>query len=291
MKTVAYYPGCSLKRSARSCETAGFAAADRLGIELVELERWNCCGTVFSMSSGDRMHHVGSLRNLVRVQESGHDEVVTMCAMCHNTLRQVNEMAGRDDEALETMNQFMDDEPDYRAEVEVLHYLTMLDRLGPERIAERVERPLTGLRVAPYYGCTLVRPKGAGVDDAEDPSLMERLLEVLGAEVVRDPMRVECCGAYMSVTRPETIRVRAQAIHGSARANGAEALATMCPLCAHNLDAVRPGPDEPGLVVFYFTQLVALALGAPPEQFLDASHRVDPRPLLRDKGLLEESGR
>jgi heterodisulfide reductase subunit B len=208
--------------------------------------------------------------------------------MCHNTLRQVNDMARRDGEALATLNHFMDDEPDYRAEVEVLHYLTMLDRLGPEAIAERVKRPLTGLRVAPYYGCTLVRPKGAGIDDPEDPSLMERLLEVLGADVVRDPMRVECCGAYMSVSRPETIRVRAQAIHGSARASGAEALATMCPLCAHNLDAVRPGPDEPGLVVFYFTQLVALALGASPEQFLDASQRVDPRPLLRDKGLLVE---
>ncbi len=291
MTTVAYYPGCSLKRSARICEAAGFAAASRLGLELVELERWNCCGTVFSMSSGDRMHHLASLRNLVRVQESGHREVVTLCAMCHNTLRQVNDLARREDDSLATMNQFMDGEPDYRGEVEVLHFLTLLDRLGPEQLPARVERPLTGLRVAPYYGCTLLRPKGAGVDDPEDPSLMERLLEALGAEVVRDPLRVECCGAYLSVSRPEAVRVRAAAIHASARAGGAEALATMCPLCAHNLDAARPGPDEPGLVVFYFTQLVALALGAAPEQFLDASQRVDPRPLLRGKGLLEEAAR
>ncbi len=291
MTTLAYYPGCSLKRFARGCEIAGLEAARRLGIELVELERWNCCGTVFSMSSGERMHHLGSLRNLVRVQEAGYQEVVTMCAMCQNTLRQVNNEVRRDGESLAIMNRFMDEEPAYRGEVEVLHYLTLLDRLGPQAIAARMERPLTGLRIAPYYGCTLVRPHSAGIDDPEDPSLMERLLEALGAEVVRDPMRVECCGAYMGVSKPGTIRVRSSAIHGSARSSGAEALATMCPLCAHNLDAVGPGPDEPALVVFYFTQLVALALGAPPEQFLAATQRVDPRPLLRDKGLLEEPGR
>lgn len=289
MTKLAYYPGCSMKRSASSCESAGLAAAEQLGLELVELDRWNCCGTVFSMSSGDRMHHVGSLRNLARVQQAGHDEVVTMCAMCHNTLRQVNDLAREDASSLAQMNDFMDDEPDYRGAVEVVHYLTMLDRLGPDAIQTKVARPLSGLRVAPYYGCTLVRPKGAAIDDVEDPSLMERLLDVLGADVVRDPMRVECCGAYMSVGRPETVRARAAEIHGSARANGAEALATMCPLCAHNLDSERPSDDEPGLVVFYFTQLVALALGIDPERFLDDTHRVDPRPLLRSKGLLEEA--
>jgi heterodisulfide reductase subunit B len=243
------------------------------------------------MSTEERMHHLGSLRNLVRVQEAGYQEVVTMCAMCQNTLRQVNNKIRRNGESLAIMNRFMDEEPAYRGEVEVLHYLTLLDRLGSEVIAARVERPLTGLRIAPYYGCTLVRPQGAGIDDPEDPSLMERLLEALGAEVVRDAMRVECCGAYMGVSKPGTIHVRASAIHGSARSSGAEALATMCPLCAHNLDAVGPEANEPALVVFYFTQLVALALGAPPEQCLAANQRVDPRPLLRDKGLLDEPGR
>ncbi|MDJ0806900.1 MAG: CoB--CoM heterodisulfide reductase iron-sulfur subunit B family protein [Gammaproteobacteria bacterium] len=288
MTSLAYYPGCSLKRFASGCEIAGLEAARRLGIELVELERWNCCGTVFSMSSGERMHHLGSLRNLVRVQEAGYPEVVTMCAMCQNTLRQVNNEVRGDGDSLAMMNRFMDEEPAYRGEVEVLHYLTLLDRLGSEAIAARVERPLTGLRVAPYYGCTLVRPPSAGIDDPEDPNIMERLLEALGAKVVRDPMRVECCGAYMGVSKPGTINVRASAIHGSARNSGAEALATMCPLCAHNLDAVGPAPDEPALVVFYFTQLVALALGAKPEQCLAATQRVDPRPLLSTKGLLEE---
>ena len=276
MTTVAYYPGCSLKRSGRICETAGLAAAERLGLELVELERWNCCGTVFSMSSGDRMHHLGSLRNLVRVQQVGHDEVVTMCAMCHNTLRQVNDLARDDDDALSTLNQFMDEEPDYRGDVEVLHYLTMLDRLGPEAIAERWSVPSRACAWRPTTAARSCGPKGAGVDDPEDPSLMERLLELLGAEVVRDPMRVECCGAYMSVSSTGDDRVRAAGdprIGACERRRGA----------GHDVPAVRPqprrrspGPDEPGLVVFYFTQLVALALGAPPEEFLDASQRVDP---------------
>lgn len=289
MTTVAYYPGCSLKSRARPCEVAGREAATALGIELVELERWNCCGTVFSMTAGDRMHHIASLRNLTRVQDSGHREVVTMCAMCHSSLRQVNELSREDGAALDTMNQFMDRESDYEGGVEVLHYLTLLDRLGKEALAERVVRPLTGLRVAPYYGCTLLRPACGAVDDAEDPDLMERLLEALGAEVVRDPMRVECCGAHLVVDRPEAVAVRVRAIHDSARAGGADVLATMCPLCFHNLDRGDDADGDDRLAVLYFTQLVALAVGVPPERWLDGGHRVDPRPLLRSLDLVEEA--
>jgi len=286
MTTVAYYPGCTLKANAAICDVAGRAVAAAFDIDLVELERWNCCGSVFGMSADERMAHVASLRNLIRVQESGANEVVTMCAMCQNTLRQVDSLVRRDNPARTTMNGFLDEEPDYRGGVTVTHYLTLLDRIGVEVLRERVTKPLTGLAVAPYYGCTLLRPAEVAIDDWEDPSLMERLLGALGADVIRDPLRVECCGAHLIVDHPDAVAARTRAIVDSARARGAEALTVMCPLCFHNLDRDHL-EGTAGLPVFYLTQLVALALGLAPELWLDEGHTIDPRPLLRARSLLE----
>jgi len=287
---IPYFPGCGLKDQARGFELAALAAMERLGYELAELPRWNCCGTVYSLASDDLMRHLAPIRNLIRVQELGESRLVTLCSMCFGTLKRSAQFVEEDPERLATINAFMDEEDDYRGGVEVLHLLAVLrDEVGYEAIEEAVERPLEGLKVAPYYGCMLLRPRGLGVDDPDHPRVMEELLSALGAEVVDHPYKVECCGSYLTAGRADVVEVRVAAIAGAAVQRGADLIATSCPLCQFNLDtrlsqaAGRRG--TPSIPSVYFTQLLALALGADPHL---GEQAIDPRPVLAARGFLSE---
>jgi len=197
---IPYYPGCTLKTSAKNFEESAIASAKRMDIELIELTRWNCCGTVFSLTSDDLIHHVAPIRNLIRVQEMNKqglvkDEfrLVTLCAMCYNTLKRPNLRVKENPEDLEKINNLMYLEEDYEAKVEVIHFLKLLKDMGFEKVNEKVKNPLKNLKIAPYYGCILLRPKEVGIDDPEDPTIQEELLEKLGAEVINNPFKKVCC--------------------------------------------------------------------------------------------------
>ena len=290
-----FYPGCSLKAQAKNFETSGIAAGHALGIELVEPERWNCCGTVYSLTGDDLMRQVAPVRNLIRVQECGEDRMAVLCAMCYNTEKRASLRAQRNKEDLEKINAFMDEEEDYRGEVDVVHLLEILrDEVGFDRVRERVRRPLGGLRISPYYGCMLLRPREAGIDDADRPRVMEDLLGALGAEVIDHPYKSHCCGSYHTVDDPHLVARRAHAILSSITAHGGEMVALSCPLCKHNLDdrqelVAQSYPDFSKVPVVYFTQLMALAFGLEDAMGFD-QHYVDPRPLLEEKGLLRKIG-
>ncbi len=133
---LGYYPGCTLKTKAANLEEAAMASLDALGVEYMELDRWNCCGAVFSLADDDLIHHVAPVRNLVRAQEQGADTVVTICSQCYNTLARANLLMREDEEKRDTINRFMDEEPDYHGEVEVMHYLTVLqEQVGWDKLA------------------------------------------------------------------------------------------------------------------------------------------------------------
>jgi len=290
---VLYFPGCTLKTTAINFETSAKAVAKRMGIELEEMPKWNCCGTVFSLASDDLMHHIAPIRILIRAQELGHKRLVTLCAMCYNTLKMANEEIRQDKEKMEKINAFMDDEPDYEGSVEVLHFLELLRDIPQVDIKNKVERSLEGLKVMPYYGCLLVRPEYAALDDNEYPKLMEDMLRSIGAEPVYVPYNVECCGAYQTVNRKEMVAQRTYKIISAAKKRGAEAIVLSCPLCDFNLDnrqkeAAALFKDLEEMPVFYFTQLMALAFGCRREEIGLDGHYIDPKPLLRKKGLLEE---
>ena len=296
--TLPYFPGCALKDQAWAFEESARAAMERLGYELEELPRWNCCGTVYSLATDDLMRHLGPVRNLVRVQELGETRLVTLCAMCYNTLARSARFVEADPERLERINAFMDEEEDFRGGVEVLHLLQLLrDEIGFEVIEGKVKRPLSGLKVAPYYGCMLLRPREVGIDAPDSPGVLEALLSALGAEPVDFPQKAECCGAYQTVSNPEIARERVQGIVSAARRAGAELIATSCPLCQFNLEThqVVTNGDQarhPSRVtrheipVLYFTQLLALALGVPEDKLGFAGLRFDPRPLLSERELV-----
>jgi len=283
---IPYYPGCTLKKDALNFEESALAVGKKLGMELVELPRWNCCGTVYSLASDDLMHYAAPIRNLIRAQELNENRIVTLCSMCYNTLKRANLRVKDDEEALTTLNEFMDREEDYRGEVTVLHLLEILkDEIGFEKIEETVEVPLKGLKIAPYYGCLLLRPKEVGIDDLEEPRIMHSLLESLGAEVIDTPYKVECCGAYQTASNKEAVAERTYSILTSAAREGADAIALSCPLCDFNLDARQETVEEKyhdfeRMPVFYFTQLMAIAFGLDEKVCRFDLNYVDPLPLL-----------
>jgi heterodisulfide reductase subunit B len=290
---IFYYPGCTVKTKAKNFEESAIASMKVLDVELVELPTWNCCGTVFGMSTDDLVHQLAPLRNLLRVKEQGGDKVTTMCSMCYNTLKRANHLIREDEEKMRLISDFMNEEAiRYEGEVEVLHLLEVLrDAVGFETLEEKVKLPLEGLTLDPYYGCMLTRPQEIGIDNLENPIIMEELLTVLGAEVVKDPMKTECCGSYHTVNAVELVVDRGYEILRSALRRGADAMVLSCPLCDYNMDhrqkeIAEKYVDFNGIPVFYFPQLLALALGLEVEVSRFDLNHVDPLPLLREKRLV-----
>ena len=290
---VSYYPGCTLKSNAKNFEESALCALKALGLEVTELDRWNCCGTVYSLATDDLIHHLASIRNLIRVKEAQTDTVMTLCAMCYNTLKRVNDRVKADPESLAKVHKFMDEEKvAYAGDVKVRHLLELLrDDVKFEAVAKKVRRPLAGLRVASYYGCLLVRPKGVGLDDMENPTVLDDLARSLGAQPVDFPYKTECCGAYQTVDKPESVADRTYSIIGSAVQRGADVVSVSCPLCAFNLDhrqedTARKYSGFKTIPVLYFTQLMALALGCEEKDLRLDLHHIDPGPLLKRKELI-----
>ncbi len=271
---ISYYPGCTLKTKARNLEHSAIASMARLGVELEELPRWNCCGAVYSLAEDDLIHQLAPVRTLIGVKEQGRNRVVTLCSMCYNTLARANALMKRDPEKRKTINLFMDEEVDYHGEVEVIHLLGLIaDHVGFEALKEKASARLKGLKVACYYGCTLQRPREIAVEPPGSFQLMSRVLEALGATVIDFPAADLCCGSYQVIGHPEAVQQCVSEILSRASARGAEVIALSCPLCEFNLtreqDALlRSGKISRTLSVFYFTQLVAIALGVNVDTFL-----------------------
>jgi heterodisulfide reductase subunit B len=292
MREIAYYPGCTLTKTAQNLDQSARAAMRKLDVNLVELPRWNCCGTVAGLASDNLMHHVGPIRVLVRAQEMGSARLATLCTMCFHTLRMSNRLVREDPDRLAKINNFMDREEDYRGGVDVLHLFEILrDDVGFEAVEAGVEKSLAGLKVVCYYGCLLTRPKEVALDDVEAPTVFESLLSSLGAEIVHEPYATECCGSYHIVGEPAIVSDLSYDICASSVRRGADAIVTSCPLCHFNLDDSQKGFSGrarriPKIPILYFTQLLALALGLGAEVCHFEDHAVDPRPMLRGKGLL-----
>jgi heterodisulfide reductase subunit B len=259
--------------------------AAALGMDLVELPQWQCCGATFPLATDDSMALIAPTRILYQAEQAG-DQVAALCAICYHVLKRTQTSLDRDEEMRDRINWFTEQE--YEGRVEVVHFLELLrDQLGWDALAERVVRPLEGLKVAPYYGCLLLRPHDEiGLDDPEMPTILHDLIEALGAETVDFPYSVECCGSYLTVKEPEVSESLSQDIVASAREHGAQALITACPLCQFNMDypqregaSGRTGEEIP---VLYFTQLMAVALGLPEEVWGMEEHHVAPRTLFEE---------
>jgi heterodisulfide reductase subunit B len=290
--SVLYMPGCTLKNKASNFDISMTASMKKLGVELQELGRWNCCGTVFSMDSDDLMKQMAPLRNLIRAEEQGPGPLLTPCSMCYNTLKRAQVFAAEDPERVQKLNDFMyDEERSYQGKVELVHPLAYLrDEIGFDQVQTHLVKPLKGAKLAAYYGCLLTRPENVSIDAAARPRVFEDLIEALGAEATHFELREECCGSYQTLTNLAVTLERTYRVLASAASSGAQALVTSCPLCAYNLDqmqreAVKEYSDLTSMPVFYFTELLALALGVGWQPEWAALHGVDPKAFLESLGF------
>ncbi len=285
---IDYYPGCTIKASAGQYETSVRAVLATLGIQMKEMEQWNCCGVVHSLASDNLIRHIAPIRVFARLQEQGGSEMLTLCDMCYNTLSQANHLVRQNARQRESINDFIEAEEDYDGEIHVLHLLQILrDRVGYQTIKKHVRRALQGLTVFPYYGCKLLRPGGMGIDDPEAPRVLRDLMHTLGAAVADDPLQTQCCGSYHIVNHDEIVSRRVGKIAARALERGADVIVLSCPLCHFNLDTRQALVDSP-LPVLYFTQLMGVAFGLDLDVLGLNQHHIDPLMLLQQRGFVQE---
>ncbi len=277
-----YYPGCSQHSTGLEYGLSTLAVFQRLGMELDELPDWNCCGA----SSAHALSHTLALalpaRNLALAQAKGSD-FVTPCAACFNRMKGADYTLRTDPKARSQMEELMSFT--YTGKMRIRPVMGVLyDDFGPQRIAEQVKRLLSGLKVVPYYGCLLVRPpQVVQFDDPDNPQVMARLLQALGAEVMDWSHATDCCGAGLSLSRADLVQNMVGRLAERAREAGAEAFVTGCPLCQVNLEMRQTQSNK--LPAFYITELVGLALGIPEAEKWWPKHLIDPRPVLHSAGL------
>ncbi len=258
---VTYFPGCTLRNKAKQLDLYARRCAEVLGVELCEPKDWQCCGGVFSTAKDEIATKLSSVRALIAAREEGRP-LVSVCSACHNVLKQTNHAMQTDPDFASRVNNYLAQEKDapapYSGETEVIHYLELLrDKVGFDKIKEKVVNPLTGKKIAAYYGCLLLRPNSVmHFDDPENPTVIEELIRALGAEPVVYPARNECCGGYIALEDGAAAAKKSNAVVKSASGHGAEMIVTACPLCRYNL--IKNTSELP---VVYITELLAEALG------------------------------
>lgn len=258
--TFSYYPGCTLKTKAKGLDRCGRLAMEKLGVNLEEIKEWQCCGGAYPMAKDEIATKLSSVRALASARDEGRD-LVTLCSACHNVIKQVNhEMQTNPDMSLKANNYLALEHP-YHGETKVLHYLEVLrDAVGFDKLAETVVAPFSGKKIGAYYGCLLLRPSSVmGMDNAENPRIIEDFIRAIGAQPVVYPLRNECCGGYVTMEKKEFAAKKASAVLQSAIGAGASCVVTACPLCLYNLKQNGGG----SIPVYYFTELLAAALGVP----------------------------
>ena len=274
---VSYYPGCALHGTALEYDESTKAMSALLGVELCELPDWNCCGASSAHVTDDSLAHNLVARNLAIAEKEGLD-VVVPCAACYSRLKG----GEREMEAGGKKLPF--------------RILSLLELLVDDDLADRIKgmikRPLTGLKMVSYYGCLLVRPpKVTGAKKYENPEEMDRLLSLMGAEMIPWSYKTDCCGGSLVLTRTDIVRRLTRKLFDKALEAGAEAIAVACPLCQSNLDTRQEEiSSEAGkkydLPILYFTELIGLSLGHPDAGKWWKRHFVDPTKLLASKGLI-----
>jgi heterodisulfide reductase subunit B len=278
-----------LNTTGKGFDKAVRASSAAVGLELVELPEWNCCGATYPLIIDNMLELAAPAHVLVSARDVG-TTVTTACTTCYNVLKRTNKFIREHEEERERINAFI--EADYSGEVEVMDILHLLrDQVGFEAVQNRVQKPLEGLRVAAYYGCMVLRPPDeVAYDDPDHPQSLDDLMISLGATAVDYPHKAECCGAYLAVKEPDVTREMVYTILKSALAAGAEAVATNCPLCQFNLDKQqaemrRVYAGYQPVPVFYFSQLMGLALGQDASEYGWERHYIDARPLLAERGF------
>ena len=281
---VSYYPGCSLHGMAVEYDESIRAVCEALDIAVAELPDWSCCGASSAHFVDDALAVALPARNMAIAEQAGR-ELLVPCAACFQRLKHA------DKELREDAGRWIDGP--YEGKAAIYHVNEFFDRPELMKLVKgSVKRPLAGLAAVPYYGCLSQRPpKITGAQRPENPTSMDDLMRAIGMEVRPWSYKTDCCGASLTLTRPDVIHKLSGDLYEAAAEAGAECLVTDCPMCQSNLDTRQAEIEaergrQYGLPVFYVTELMALAFGDGRAGRWWKKHFVDPRPLLGKKGLL-----
>jgi heterodisulfide reductase subunit B len=285
LKQYSYFPGCSAESTGLGLGMSTHAIAAPLDIELKEIEDWNCCGSTPYGSLDEESAIVVAARNLALAEKAGLD-IVTPCSSCHVTLEKANQHLKEHPATLAKVNKALAVvNLNYRGSLRVRHVVDVLvNDITTEYIAGKVINKLEGLKVAPYYGCQLIRPQ-LGLDDTELPKTLDRLVTCTGAVAVDFPLKARCCGGSLTLSEEDKVLRLMFNLLESASASGAQCVVTPCPLCQTNLDAYQSRVNSKfktkfNIPVLYITQLIGLALGINAEKLGLNSNIVSPRAVL-----------
>lgn len=262
MMKFSYYPGCSLHSTGKEYDESTRAVCQALGIELVEIPDWNCCGASAAHSLNHGLATGLNRRNLLLAQGAGMD-IAVPCSACYHNLKQADEEMGDD-----------------KRRVQVRHLLDVIyHEVGMDDVRKAVKKTLKGLKVAPYYGCLITRPPQVeNFDSIEQPQSMDKILSACGAEVMGWSYKTDCCGAGLSLPQTELVLSLVKRIIAQAKQSGAECIITACPMCQANLEMRQNGANMP---VLYFTEVLGIAFGMKDVNVWLKKHLVSPLELVK----------
>ncbi len=277
MNEYIFYPGCSMESSAKAYYQSMQAVCEALGMQMREVEDWNCCGATEYLALERTPAYALIARNLALAekQAQGTRTVVTACSACYLNLSKADHYMQEDDAFGKKVNQALAAGGLHYTPgaLAVRHLLdVVLNDIGLEAIQARVVKPLTGLRVAPYVGCMLPRPDyNRRYSDTEHPTELDDLIRALSAEVIDFPLKTSCCGGHMSQIGPETAFELIRRIIAGADQYRADVIVTLCPMCQMNLDVFQGQMNgyfktDYQIPVLFFTQLMGIAFGRRAEE-------------------------
>jgi heterodisulfide reductase subunit B len=269
MKIFAYFPGCSLEKMAQSYHVSAVETGRALGVEFKELDDWNCCGATAYFHVDELLAHTLCARNLAMAEAEGLD-LVAPCSGCYKNMHACNSHLRTDRDLADHINYALEeDNLKFSGTIAVRHLIEVFTQdVGFKEIKAKVTNPLKDLRVAPYYGCQILRPRKKPGEDVEQPRFFEDLMASIGATPVDFRLKLRCCGAALIITNREAALSMVRNLLQNAQDSGADVIATACPLCQVNLECYQDQVNAQfdtkySLPVFYFTQLMGLALGIP----------------------------
>lgn len=288
---IAYYPGCSLHSTGIEYDISTRKVCGAMGIELAEVKDWICCGATPAHQCDELMSVALPAKNLVLAQNTDNlKEVCVPCASCYSRLKFAKARM-TDENMKKDIEHIIGSE--YPQDINVLHVLDVIvEKAGIDTIKEKVVKNLGGIRVACYYGCLMTRPpKVTGKQQFENPTDMESVMEALGAEAIDWNMKTFCCGASFALTQTDVVLELTRKILTDADSAGAQAISVGCPLCHANLDGRQQQINEKfntnfKIPIFYFTELMGLALGIEAKDLGIFRHLTEVKDFLEERALV-----
>ena len=281
MKKLTYFPGCSAHGTSEEFDSTLKLVLKTLDVELEDIPDWNCCGATSAHVMTENLAMALPMRNLVLAEKLENTTMGIACASCYQRMKVTKVHMDENPELAKRINTTVVEEGTYKGTVDVKSMLQYAyEDIGLETIKSKVLKPLTGLKVACYYGCLLTRPKNiTKFDSPEYPVSMDQICEALGATATEFDYKTECCGASFSISNTEVVENLSGQILAMAKESGAHAIVVACPLCQSNLDMRQPDIEKLqgikyDIPIFYFTQLMALAFGYPIDQLKFPKHIV-----------------